>query len=83
MSVIPFPARNKSAGSLWTRGMRRVRWSTEVMRAIQSAVAPLAAEAPTGERIEIEMRVATEGSRVWFTMLLDRHGVSLIDSWTD
>jgi hypothetical protein len=53
------------------------------MRAIQSAVAPLAAEAPTGERIEIEMRVATEGSRIWFTMLLDRHGVSLIDSWTD
>jgi hypothetical protein len=83
MNVIPFPARHRSAGSAFAFGAARIGWSEEIMRTIQAAVGLLAEKTPAGESIEIKTQVATEGSRIWFTMRLDGNGVSLVDAWTD
>ena len=83
MNMIPFPARHISAGFASACGMTRIGWSEEIMRTIQAAVGLLAEKTPAGEGIEIKMQVATEGSRIWFTMRLDGNGVSLVDAWTD
>jgi hypothetical protein len=83
MNVIPFPARHRSAGPASACGMVRIGWSEEILRTIQAAVGLLAEKTPAGESIEIKTRVATEGSRIWFTMRLDGNSVSLIDAWTD
>ena len=83
MNVIPFPARHKSAGSAFPWGVARIGWSDEISRTIQAAVGLLAEKTPAGESIEIKMQVATDGSRIWFTMRLDGDCVSLVDAWTD
>jgi len=59
------------------RGEARVKWHTEVARAISAAIQPLAQKAPPGESIEVHVPVATKGSGIWIRFFLDSSGTTV------